>query len=643
MTLRTLRTSIRYKFVASAFGTSLAALAIAAVTLLLYDIDTYRKSSLDELVTIAEIIGVASAPALSFRDPQSAKQMLQLLRAHPRVVIGRISDVKGLEFALYEVDPGNKRAVPLNLGDERHAIKDDMIAVSIPVAANGEAIGSVFLQSRYEISTRLFQYLGVLLAVTIASLLAALLMSTRLQRTLTRPIVTLAQATRRVVNDRDFSQRVKKTSTDELGDLVDSFNEMMAEVGRRSEALQASNDALGHEVAERTAAEAALREADRRKDEFIAVLSHELRNPLNPIRNAVALMKSVGGTDQLITTARDIVDRQSGQLSRLIDDLMDASRISQGKMELRLAEVTLEKVVSMAVETAQALFDAKQQVLEVRLPDHPVLLNVDSARIAQVLGNLLNNASKYTDSGGHVVLAALSREGSVEISVTDDGIGLPEDAMPDLFRMFSQIQAHRSRSGGGLGIGLSLSRALVEMHHGTIAASSAGVGKGSRFVVTLPSTPTGPVSAKDLPATDSASREKTELNILIADDVPDAVDSLAALLSAFGHTVSIARDGNEALAQAQQLRPDLAVLDIGMPGLNGYEVAQKIRIEPWGAAMTLIALTGWGQEKDKLAVKEAGFDHHMVKPTDLARLLELIQGAAPATRRLERDGLKGQK
>ena len=346
--LKLLQTSIRRKFLAATIGTSLAALVIAGAALLIYDLSAYKRSSIEALGTLAEIIGLASGPALAFRDPPSAEKVLHLLRAQPGVVAGRILDAQGAPFAAYDAEKAKPLGKLLAVDATGYAIDGGMIAVAVPIVQNGEPFGSVFLQARYEIGSRLAQYFGVLVAVTLVSLVVALLLSIWLRRTLTDPIVTLAQAARRVIDERDFSQRVKKTSSDELGELVEIFNEMMAEVGRRSQALENSNRALAHEVAERTAAEAALREADRRKDEFIAVLSHELRNPLSPIRNAVALMKA-RELDPMASKARDIIDRQSHHLARLIDDLMDASRISQDKMELRLADVTVAKVVNMAV------------------------------------------------------------------------------------------------------------------------------------------------------------------------------------------------------------------------------------------------------------------------------------------------------
>jgi signal transduction histidine kinase/ActR/RegA family two-component response regulator len=622
-----LHTSIRRKFLLATIGTSLVALTIASAALLIYDLAAYKRTSVAELGTLGEVIGLASAPALMFRDPPAAEKVLQLLRAQPRVLSGRILDVRGEPFAVYDAALAPGQRPTLKVGAEGYAIKDGVIAVLVPIVENNESLGSVFLEARYEVDSRLVQYFGVLASVTLVSLVVALLLSIWLRRTLTDPIVTLAGATRRVVNDRDFSQRVKKISDDELGELVESFNEMMAEVGRHSRALETSNQALGREVAERTAAEAALREADRRKDEFIAVLSHELRNPLSPIRNSVALLKA-RELDPTAAKARDIIDRQSHHLARLIDDLMDASRISQDKMELRLANVTVAKVVNMAVESAQTLITSRKQTLDVRMTEQPVWLHADAARIAQVLGNLLNNASKYTDEGGHIELEVKAAGGQVQIVVSDNGIGVPPEALAELFRMFSQVKAHRSRAGGGLGIGLALAKALVEKHGGRIEVMSEGPGRGSRFTVTLP-------EAKVQEATDTRgvpmpAQTRYSLTILVADDVADSVDSLAELLRGLGYEVVIARDGLEAFAQAERHRPDLAVLDIGMPGIDGYEVARRVRAQPWGWDVTLIALTGWGQREDQRAVRAAGFDFHMTKPTDVERLLEIVAQAAAA-------------
>lgn len=622
--------SIRIKFLAATIGTSLVALVIASTALLIYDVREYKRATVDELSTLAHVVGLASGPALKSLDSAGAEKVLQSLLGQPRVMTGVVYDGDGRELARYSAT-GQQATPQLVIGSDGYAAGDGTIAVAVRAREGAQTLGSVYLQARFEIGSRLSQYFGVLAAVTMGSLIIALLLSVWLRRTLTDPIVTLANAAKRVIHERDFSQRVKKTSDDELGELVESFNSMLAEVGRRSDELHEANKALAHEVSERTAAEAALREVDRRKDEFIAVLSHELRNPLSPIRNAVALLNS-REQDPVSAKARDIIDRQSNQLARLIEDLMDASRISQNKMELRLDEVSLTKVAGMAIESTQALLASKKQSFTLDLPREDIMLHADAARISQVLANLLSNASKYTDAGGALELRARAQRGTVAIEVSDNGTGIPPEALGGLFQMFSQVKVHRAQAGGGLGIGLALAKGLVEMHGGRIEAFSEGLGQGSRFVVTLPASRAGEASHPRLaPLTPDMTVHP--LRILVADDVPDSVDSLSALLRAYGNTVFVASDGLEALEQAGRHRPDLAVLDIGMPGLDGQEVARRIRAEPWGRGTALIALTGWGQADDKRAVFDSGFDFHMTKPTDISRLLQIVGEVAAARAR----------
>jgi signal transduction histidine kinase/ActR/RegA family two-component response regulator len=618
---RSLRRSIRHKFLATIVGTSIAALLSTVAALLIYDLGNYKETSIKEMTTLAEVIGLASSPALTFSDPEHADRVLTLLRAQPRVNSGIIFDAKGAMFATFS-DGTRQDNPPLEVDKGGFAVEGDRIAVSVSIVQNNEVLGKVYLQGRYEVASRLHNYLRVLIFVTVVSLLVAFLLSAWLRRTLTDPVVTLAVVTKRVMHEHDFSQRVKKTSDDELGELVDSFNEMIAELGQRSEALESTNLVLAQEVGVRTAAEAALREADQRKDEFIAVLSHELRNPLSPIRNAVAMLNARPGDQAVLAQARGIIDRQSRQLARLIDDLMDVSRIKEGKLELRLEEVELSEVVDQAVEASRDQINAKKQHLDISLPQQSVRLRADSARIAQVFGNLLGNASKYTDTGGHIRLQAQLTGHTVAVTITDDGIGIPPEALPDLFHMFSQVKIHRSRAAGGLGIGLALVKGLVEKHGGSVQAQSDGSGSGSRFTVFLPVTDTLPRAIPhDHPIT---AGNATPLRILVADDMRDSRDSLAMLLRRHGHEVHTAGSGEEALVQARTHRPELAILDIGMPDMTGYEVARRLRSEAWGPSMTLIALTGWGQRDDLAAAKNAGFDHHMTKPTDVERLLELL-------------------
>lgn len=378
----------------------------------------------------------------------------------------------------------------------------------------------------------------------------------------------------------------------------------------------------GHEVTEQVAAIKALKEADKRKDEFLATLAHELRNPMGPIRTAAQLARRPDISVDKQAWALEVIERQSRTIALLLDDLLDIARISQGRLELRRETVSLGKVIDAAIETARPLLDVKKHRLTVDIPS--ILLTADPLRLAQVLSNLLSNSAKYTDEGGEIGVLASVDSSNVTIRVRDNGIGILPEAQATIFQMFSQLTSALDRSNGGLGIGLALSRGLVELHGGSIDVHSEGPGLGSEFAVRLPLAvgPMDPDLGVDRsPARVTGRRRK----ILLADDNPDAIDAMAALLKIEGHDIHTAASGTAALNAAATLIPDVAVLDIGMPGMNGYEVATAIRASTWGASMTLIALTGWGQAQDHTRAKEAGFNHHCTKPVDPEHLQQLIE------------------
>lgn len=368
-------------------------------------------------------------------------------------------------------------------------------------------------------------------------------------------------------------------------------------------------------------AEDALKAADRAKNEFLATLAHELRNPLAPLRNAAQILRLEGSPSPNLRWALDVIDRQMQQMTRLIDDLLDISRITVNKLELRKSTVELAEIVKAAVESSHPVLESCGHTLRVTVEPR-VFVDGDLARLAQVVSNLLNNSAKYMERGGRVWLTAERQGGDAVLSVRDAGIGLPADMLTQIFEIFAQVDRSLSRSRGGLGIGLTLVKRIVEMHDGTVTAQSDGIGKGSEFVVRLPArtaeaTPSG---ASRLSRAGAASA----CRVLVVDDNEDSAASLAMLLETVGHQVRTAHDGEEALAAAEDFRPDVAFLDIGLPRMNGYEVAERIRGHAWGRGMTLIALTGWGQDSDRLRSKEAGFDRHLVKPVDPTTLLELL-------------------
>ncbi len=379
-----------------------------------------------------------------------------------------------------------------------------------------------------------------------------------------------------------------------------------------------------------------LQETGRMKDEFLATLAHELRNPLAPIRNAAHILKQHGPRDPEMVWARQVIDRQAEHLSRLVDDLLDVSRITRGKIELRRERIAVSVIVSSAVETARPLIEAKQHALTVSLPGEHLFVNGDLTRLAQVVSNLLTNAAKYTPPNGKIEVAA-ERDGEyVLLRVRDNGVGIPNEMLARIFEMFAQVDSSLERTVGGLGIGLTLARTLVELHAGTIEAESAGAGRGAEFIVRLPA---APEIAGTMPraATREGPGADTRARVLVVDDNVDAAESLARLLEIDGYDVRIANGGMEALHEAAEFRPEVILLDIGLPMMNGYDVARRIRREPWGSEIRLVALTGWGQDEDRRRSKEAGFDDHVVKPIDPASLRGLLRKArssgAPAPSR----------
>jgi PAS domain S-box-containing protein len=380
------------------------------------------------------------------------------------------------------------------------------------------------------------------------------------------------------------------------------------------------------DITERREAVEALQEADRRKDEFLALLAHELRNPLAPLRNGLQVMRLASGDAKVVAKTRDMMDRQLSHMVRLIDDLLDVSRISLGKMELRRSRVLLADVVSSAVETARPALEAAGHELTVSLPPELVPLDADVTRLAQVFGNLLNNSAKYTERGGRIWLTARRDGDQVRVTVQDTGIGIPASALPNIFDMFSQVDRSIERSTGGLGIGLALVKGLVEMHGGTIQAESPGEGEGSTFTVRLPVLIDRTESPLGEPAEGADSAAGSKRRILVVDDNRDSADSMALMLQLLGNEIRTAHDGLEAVELAEQFRPQVILMDIGMPRLSGYEATRHIREQPWGRDMTIIALTGWGQDTDRAKSREAGCDSHLVKPIDLADLEKLLAG-----------------
>jgi PAS domain S-box-containing protein len=372
----------------------------------------------------------------------------------------------------------------------------------------------------------------------------------------------------------------------------------------------------------------ALQEADHRKDDFLATLSHELRNPLAPLRNAVQILALRGDDPSVVAQTNELLDRQVQQMVRMVEDLLEVSRIGQGKIGLQKSPVDLAEVVSIAVETSRPLIETHRHNLTVSLPDCPVRVEADAARLAQVISNLLNNSAKYTEDGGRIELIVERSRKEAVLRVRDNGVGIAPEMLPHVFDMFMQAESSTNRSQGGLGIGLTLVRRLVEMHGGAIEARSAGLGKGSEFLARLP--------ALTEPASDIAPKAAADISsqtpggprrVLIVDDNEDSAESMAVLLRLRGHEVRLSYDGQSALEEAHAFKPDVMFLDLNLPRMDGYEVARRLRQEPAMRDMMLVAMTGYGQEEDRQRTREAGFHLHMVKPVDFDKIEELLSSA----------------
>ena len=433
------------------------------------------------------------------------------------------------------------------------------------------------------------------------------------------------------------SGAVDYVSVPVVPELLRAKVSVFAELYRKTREFERLNRELEQRVAERTVElEAAmqkqtvladkLREADRRKDEFLALLAHELRNPLAPVRSAAGIMRLKNAHDPDLIRWCDVIDRQTNHLKRLVDDLLDVSRITQGKVQLRFETVDVAGVIAGAVETCAPLIEAHCHEVRRSLPETPLLVRADPFRFTQIVANLVSNAAKFQNDGGEIAIAACRAGDEAVITITDRGMGLSEPMLSEAFELFSQGDHAPDRSQGGLGIGLSLVKKLVEMHGGTVAAESAGLGSGSTFTVRIPVEEGAAMPVRDASPTDGANTDKP-LRILVVDDNRDAAEGIAMWLQLQGHDVALAHDGARALEVAAAEKPEVVLLDIGLPGMDGYEVCQRIRRLDTPQPI-VIALTGYGQEEDRRRALAAGFDDHTVKPVDLGKLTALLATAA---------------
>ncbi len=622
--LKSIRRSLRTKVVAIVLMTTVAALLVSTAVLLTYEIDTYRGFLINDATTQADILARISAPALAFDDPETARNNLELLSNRPGIRAAAIYLPDGKLFATYSRDAAVKFPA-LKLPGAR--VEGTTLTLFLNVEQNDEVLGTVYLESSYDLVDRLEDYLVILGTVLLVSLLVAVAISLLLAGSVTRPVLAVANVARQVIERRDFTLRAQRTTEDEIGGLVDAFNSMLGEVGQRAAALEASNRALKQETEERRQAETALRIADQHKDEFLATLAHELRNPLAPMVNAIGLLQTPDVDASIAKRAREIIDRQLAQMVRLVDDLLDVSRVTSGKLAVHKEPVELGEIVRNALDTARPLLDARGHELALSLPNQPVYLQADPVRLAQVFSNLLNNAAKYTDAGGRVALTAAVSGATVRVRIEDQGIGISPETLPRIFEMFTQGDGAIEQRQSGLGVGLALAKRLIELHGGTIDAASAGPGSGSIFTVTLPVMVALTSERTEAPRPEAPPARR--YRIMLVDDNVDFATSLALLLENLGHSVRMAHDADGALAVTREFRPEVCFLDLGLPRVSGYDLARLLREEPAGRDAVLIALSGWGQARDRQRSQEAGFALHLVKPIELqsieAVLTTLVQ------------------
>ncbi len=606
--------------------TALVALALNACLIVAYEFDRYRSEAVADLHTQEIILAKALVPSLVFNDPDAAAQQLSSLAERHDILAAEVFSANGRPFARYHADAQETTEPPAQnpLPTLGSRFSGDDLELAYDVYHDGERVGTLYLRAHHDVLSRIGSYAAIQLLVMAVSLGLALLVFGRVQGRITAPIARVARVAQDVMDERDWRLRAPAAETREIAALVDAFNGMLAE-------MEANSAELGREVAERKRAEDGLRAADRRKDEFLATLAHEIRNPLAPMMNALSLLRREDVLPGVRARALDILDRQLRHVVRLIDDLLDVSRITTGKLSLQMAHVDLHHVLRSALELIEPASRARRLQLVAMIPAHDCWVIGDSARLLQVFSNLLSNACRYTPEGGRITVRVDADDHEVRADVHDTGVGIDPALQQRVFDLFEQGDKSLERGNTGLGIGLTLARQLVLLHGGSLVVASDGIGRGSTFTVRLPIVATTPHA---LPESPPAPRNAHVggLHVLVADDNVDFAMSLQTAFESAGLEVSTVSDGQAALSAARSRPPDVAVLDIGMPGLNGYDLARALRSDPATTGIVLFAVSGWGQASDKERASQAGFDRHFVKPVPLETLLAAIADAVASGR-----------
>ena len=615
------RRSLRAKVVIVVLLTTFAALAVSAGALLVYEIRNYSAFLLEDAQTQAELLARHHGSRAPIRRSGHRAHESGALEQRQEINAAAVYSANGELFASYARTPDSRVSTARPTGhDDRRAHADGFQ----PVVLNDEVWGTVYLRSSYVIGDRVRGYVFILGSVMLTSLLVAALISLWLAGGITDPLQAVTDVARRVIEQRNFTLRARRTTDDEIGVFVDAFNAMLGEVGQRAQELEDSNRALQQETEERRAGRG--RAAARRPTQG-RVPRHARSRAAQPARADGQLdgaaRDAAPPIRPTIKRAQGIVRRQLEQMVRLVDDLLDVSRITSGKLVIRKQAVELATVVQNAVDTARPVLDERRQTLEVDLPQAPIHLYADAVRLSQVFSNLLNNAAKYSEPGKHIALRAAASGDQVGVRIEDHGVGIAPHALATIFEMFTQVDA-AAPTQSGLGVGLALARSLVELHDGTIAAESRGPGRGSTFTVTLPTTAAAAAAEVAASGAGTAHAANGSPGSCSSTTTSTSRRACRSCCAAWATRSAVAHDASEALVAARELEPEMGFLDLGLPDISGYELAGALRAQPESAKTVLVAVSGWGQPRDRERSREAGFVLHLVKPVEIKSIESAI-------------------
>ena len=622
------QTSLHQQLMRASMLTTFVAILLSAGALLAYELAIYRNAWVADLRTQAELIARSTVAALELKDDKVVRENLLTLKSQPRIQAAAVYGANGELMAVHTVEPNAlwaRMAVDLPTWGPR--FRGATLEMTHPIERDGTRFGTLYLKARHDVWSRFTDFAGIVLVVSALSLASAFYLFGRLRKRATAPLEKMTDVAKEVIESHNWALRAPETHYKDLGVLVDAFNRMLSECETRTSELE-------REMVTRQNVEQELRQAHRHKDEFLATLAHELRNPLSPMTSAVALLQMPTASVATHDKALVVLDRQLKHIVRLVNDLLDASRVATGKLSLELELLDVGELLSTVTEGAASVADQNGIQLSLHMPRGTLCVEGDSVRLTQVFSNLLSNACRYTRRGGQVKVTLAEAGPWVKIHVSDTGIGVEPAMQERIFNLFEQADKTLARGSAGLGVGLTLSRQIIELHHGTLSMSSDGLDQGSCFTVGLQRLDCGLRDGQD--AEGAGTTWLRPLRILIADDNVDLADNFAEILRAIGHDVETVYDGEAAVHAAQARVPDIALLDIGMPKLDGYDVARRLRANLATRGVHLVAITGWGSAEDKDAAKQAGFDHHLLKPVapeDLERVLrdafEAFQASRP--------------